>query len=87
VFETNQPLVADERGPGRSPSGIPSSRLHQQVYTKVIPGTAVKIDEYRHLLSCIIDVAISRYNQMRQRPNNLLPIKSLECREIKKRDY
>jgi hypothetical protein len=33
--------------------------------------TAVKIDEYRHLLSCIIDVAISRpINQMRPTSRN-----------------
>jgi hypothetical protein len=36
-----------------------SFRLPSAVYTKVYRA-AVKIDEYRHLLSCIIDVAISR---------------------------
>jgi hypothetical protein len=54
VFETNQQLADDMRS-WKNPLETPISSIY-----KSIPGTAVKIDEYRHLLSCIIDVAISR---------------------------
>jgi hypothetical protein len=58
VFETNQQLADDMRSWKKS---FQASSLEtiSSIY-KSIPGTAVKIDEYRHLLSCIIDVAISR---------------------------
>jgi hypothetical protein len=54
VFETNQQL-ADMRSWKKSFQAS-SLETPSAVYTKVYRA-AVKIDEYRHLLSCIIDVA------------------------------
>jgi tRNA(Ile2) C34 agmatinyltransferase TiaS len=83
VFETNQQLADDMRSWKKSFQAS-SLETPSAVYTKVY--RAQKIDEYRHLLSCIIDVAISRpITKCDQRPGQLLPIKSLECRQ--KQDY
>jgi hypothetical protein len=66
VFETNQQLADDMRSWKKS---FQASSLETPISIyKSIPGTAVKIDEYRHLLSCIIDVAISRPIKCDQRP-------------------
>jgi hypothetical protein len=59
VFETNQQLADDMRSWKKSFQASSLETPISSIY-KSIPGTAVKIDEYRHLLSCIIDVAISR---------------------------
>jgi hypothetical protein len=78
VFETNQQLADDMRSWKKSFQASSLETPISSIY-KSIPGTAVKID--RHLLSCIIDVAISRpITKCDQRPEQLLPIKSLECR-------
>jgi hypothetical protein len=58
VFETNQQLADDMRSWKKSFQASLFRDSISSIY-KSIPGT-VKIDEYRHLLSCIIDVAISR---------------------------
>jgi hypothetical protein len=58
VFETNQQLADDMRSWKKSFQASSLETPISSIY-KSIPGT-VKIDEYRHLLSCIIDVAISR---------------------------
>jgi hypothetical protein len=57
VFETNQQLADDMRSWKKS---FQASSLETPISSIYKVGTAVKIDEYRHLLSCIIDVAISR---------------------------
>jgi hypothetical protein len=57
VFETNQQLD-DMRSWKKSFQASSLETPISSIY-KSIPA-AVKIDEYRHLLSCIIDVAISR---------------------------
>jgi hypothetical protein len=57
VFETNQQLADDMRSWKKS---FQASSLETPSAVYKVYRTAVKIDEYRHLLSCIIDVAISR---------------------------
>jgi hypothetical protein len=70
VFETNQQLADDMRSWKKSFQASSLETPISSIY-KSIPGTAVKIDEYRHLLSCIIDVAISRpITKCDQRPGN-----------------
>jgi hypothetical protein len=57
VFETNQQLADDMRSWKKS---FQASSLETPISSICVKVYRTKIDEYRHLLSCIIDVAISR---------------------------
>jgi tRNA(Ile2) C34 agmatinyltransferase TiaS len=75
VFETNQQLADDMRSWKH-----PLRDSHQQ-YIQKYTGHSSEDRRIHTFLSCIIDVAISRpITKCDQRPEQLLPIKSLECR-------